>query len=202
VAEHLGDEVGAEFFYQSALALAQEIGDTWLIGVALPNLSDAAYRRADVDLAGRFALDAFAPLAESGNAYMESMNLSNVAQVALARGDVQRAAAALGHALRIAEEIESRWNIANAIAGAAAVEAARGRHERAARLLAAADAAREASGHPRFPQFYLFSQTMDAVRGALMPARFQAGWETGRALPVEDAVAEARTVFGEAGGDA
>jgi predicted ATPase/transcriptional regulator with XRE-family HTH domain len=201
VREHLGDEPGAEFYFQSGLAVAQETGDAWLIGEILPNLSDAAYRRGDVELAERFALDAFAPLAESGNAYMESMNLGNVAQVALAQGDIERATSALRNALRIAEEIESRWNVANAIAGAAAVEVVRGRHEPAARLLGAADAAREASGHPRLPAFYLFEQNQEAVQGALGPDRFRESWEAGRALSFEDAVDEARAVFAEADGD-
>jgi predicted ATPase/DNA-binding XRE family transcriptional regulator len=198
VAEHLGDEAAAEYFFQSALGVAQEIGNTWLIGEVLPNLSDAAYRRGDLDLAERFALDGFAPLAESENAYMESMNFANVAQVVLARGDTRRAAAAFGDALRVAEEIESRWNVANAIAGAAAVEVVCGRHDRAARLLGAADAAREASGHPRFPQFHLVSQTEEALRNVLGPDRFRAGWDAGRALPIDGAVDEARVALDEA----
>ncbi len=202
VAEHMGDEAGAERFFHSALSAAQEVGDAWLIGVVLPNLSDAAYRRGDLDRAERFAMDGFAPLAESGNGYMESMNLANVAQVALARGDIRRAAGAFGDALGVAEEIGSRWNLANAVAGAAAVEAARGRHERSARLLGAADAAREASGHPRLPQFFMVSQTEATVRRALGPDRFRAGWAAGRALPAEAAADAARAALAEAAGDA
>jgi tetratricopeptide (TPR) repeat protein len=182
--------------------MAQEIGNPWLLGLALPNLSDAAYRRGDLDLAEQFALEAISPLNESGNAYMESMNFANLAQVALAQGDVRGAAASFREGLRVAEEIESRWNAANAIAGAAAVEAARERYDQAARLLGAADAAREASGHPRLPQFHLFSQTEETVRGALGLDRFRAGWDTGRALTVENAVGEARAVLAEAAADA
>ena len=198
VSEHLGDEIGAEAFPRAALAIAQELDDAWLLGPILTNLSDAAFRRGDLDAAERYALDAVDPLAESGNAYAESVNLANLAQVALARGDVRRAAEALREALDLAEEIASRLNVANAIAGAAAVAAARDHHEQAARLLGTAHALRAASGHPRFPNFYLVSQTEDLIRRALGPDRFLVEWNAGQAWSFEDAVDDTRAVFAEA----
>jgi predicted ATPase/transcriptional regulator with XRE-family HTH domain len=201
LAEHLEDEVGAEQYFQAGLAVARKIENVQLIGELLPNLSDAAYRRGDLEKAEQFALDAIPALQASGNAYMESMNSANIAQVALARGAVRRAAEALQDGLDIAEEIASRWNVANAIAGAAAVSAARGRYDQAAQLLGAADAQRELSGHPRLPQFYLFAQTQGVVRDALGAERFHTGWDAGRALSVEEAVAEAQSIFADACSD-
>jgi hypothetical protein len=119
-------------------------------------------------------------------------------QVAPARGDVPRAAASFQNALSVAAEIENKWNIANAIAGAAAISAALGRDVRSAKLLDAADAAREAPGHPLLPQFRLFSQMVEVVRTSLGPDRFQSNWTTGRALDVEIAVAQSRAVFAAA----
>ena len=74
-----------------------------------------------------------------------------------------------------------------------------GQHERTARLRGAADAAREASRHPRFPQFHLFSQTEETVRIALGSDRFRADWDAGWEIPIEDVVAAARAVFTEKG---
>jgi predicted ATPase/transcriptional regulator with XRE-family HTH domain len=200
VAEHLGDEIGAEAFLRAALVIAQEIGHAWLLGVILLNLSDAAFRRGDLEAAERYALAAVAPIAESGNAYAESINFVNLAQVALARGDIRCAAEAVSEALDVAEEMGSRWTVANAIAGAAAVAAARGQHEQAARLLGAASRVLDASGRPRFPQFYLVSQTEDMIRRTLGPDRFEVGWNAGQAWSLEDGVDDTRAVLAEAGG--
>ena len=202
VAEHLGDEASAQHLFEAGYVVAQDLGDVWLLGELLPNLSDAAYRRSELDVAETYALDAIPALQASGNAYMESMNAGNVAQVALARGEIRRAARAWQDGLALAEEIESRWNAANAIGGAAAVSAALGQYEQAARLLGAADTLREISGHPRLPHFCLFARTQDAVRNELDLEAFHIGWDTGRAISEEEAIAAAWAVFAEASSDA
>jgi tetratricopeptide (TPR) repeat protein len=192
VAERLGDEANATFCFEEALDLAQRANSAWLSALALPNLSDAAYRRGNLDLAEQYAQAANHVIRESGNAYMECLNLANVAQVALARGEHHGAADAYLRALVIAQEIDTLWNVANGILGAAAVSAALGSDEQAARLLGAADAAREASGHPRLPQFGLHDQTTKLVDAKMGADAFRAAWEAGRALALEDAVGEAR----------
>ncbi len=195
VAEHLGSEEDAWRMYQQALELARAIDDARLIGGALSNLSDAAYRRDDIAAAERFVREALPVFESIGNGFLGSMNLGNLAQVELARGNIPAAAAAYAEALTIASEIASRWNGANAMAGAAAVSAALGNHLQAARLLGAADTEREASGHPRLPHFRRFEQTHDAVRAALDAASWQAHWHAGRAMPTAEAIAEAEAVL-------
>jgi tetratricopeptide (TPR) repeat protein len=198
VAEHLGDEARAQFYFETGLILAREVDNDVLIGEMRTNLSDAAYRRGDLGQAEDFALDAIPSLQACGDACMESVNFGNVAQVALARGAIPDAAESFAQGLNIAEEVESRWAMTDAIAGAAAVSAALGRYEEAARLLGAADAERVRSGHPRLPHFCLFAQTQDVVHGHLAPESFQAGWDAGHGLATEKAVAEARAVLARA----
>jgi predicted ATPase/DNA-binding XRE family transcriptional regulator len=198
LAEQLGDERSARSWYETSLALAQDVDYAWLIGIVLPNLSDAAYRRGELDLAERFACEAVPVLADTGNVFVESLNLANIAQVALARGDLREADAAFAQALRLAEAIDAPLRVANVMAGAGAVSAARGRYDLAARLLGAADRTRERLGNVRLPHFALFEQTRETVRGALGAEAFQGQWEAGAALSLEEAMAQARAVITDA----
>lgn len=195
VAEHLGHEDVAWRMYEQTLDLARDLNDAWLTGGALVNLSDAAYRRDDIAEAERFAQEALSNFTAIDNGFMASMNLGNLAQVELARGNIPAAATAHAESLTMAIEISSRWNVANAIAGAAAVSAALGDHQQAARLLGAADAEREASGHPRLPHFRRFEQTHDAVRAALDAGSWTTHRQAGHAMPTGEAIAEARAVL-------
>jgi predicted ATPase/DNA-binding XRE family transcriptional regulator len=195
VAEHLGSEEEAWRMFQQTLELARAIDDTWLIGVALVNLSDAAYRRDDIAAAEHFGQEAVTICSASGNEIAIVINLGNLAQVNLARGNIQTAAASYAEALTIALEIGIHWSIANTIAGTAAISAALGNHVEAARLLGAADAEREASGHPRLPHFRRFEQTRDTLRAALDDTAWQANWQAGRAMPMDEAIASAVAVL-------
>jgi predicted ATPase/transcriptional regulator with XRE-family HTH domain len=200
VAEHLGNEEDAWNMFVQSLELARHIDDSWMACGALVNLSDAAYRRDDIAAAERFMLEALPICTATGNAFMVCQNLGNRAQVELALGNIAAAAAAYAEALTVGRDIAIRWNVANAIAGAAAVSAALGNYAQAARLLGAADAEREASGHPRLPHFRRFEQTQDAVRIALADAAWQANWKAGHAMPTHEAIAEAETVLNAARG--
>lgn len=173
IAEHLGHEDTAVAKYLESLRIALETGQRWNLSYVYPNLSDAAYRRGELDLAEHYAHEAVAPLQETNNQYMECMNFGCLAQVWLARNDVRAAAQAFQEALMLAIAIDSQWNIANAIAGAAAVAAASRRYDEAAHLLGAAEAACEATGHPKLPHFYLFTQTTARVARELGPEVFR-----------------------------
>jgi hypothetical protein len=84
--------------------------------------------------------------------------------------------------MRIAESLEI----------AARLALAEGWPERAARLLGAADALRDAIGAPLPPVYRAAHEhDMATARTALGDAAFAAAWAAGRALALEQAVAEA-----------
>ena len=55
VAEHLNDEASALHFYEAGYAMARELGGFW-IGYFSANLSDAAFRRGEIDFARAITL--------------------------------------------------------------------------------------------------------------------------------------------------
>ncbi len=80
--------------------------------------------------------------------------------------------------------------IAPCLEGLAGVALARGHHDRAGRLLAAADALREAIGTPRWPVDQAgYARDLAAVRTALGEDSFTAAWTAGRAMAWQDAAA-------------
>ncbi|MGH2604569.1 MAG: hypothetical protein ACRDJ9_34915, partial [Dehalococcoidia bacterium] len=90
--------------------------------------------------------------------------------------------------------LADKRGIAGAVAGLAGVATAEGRVEEAARLLGTAEALIEAIGvfHLMHPAEY--ERAMIAARAALGEKAFATAWAAGRALPLNQALAEAAAV--------
>jgi ATP/maltotriose-dependent transcriptional regulator MalT len=180
--------------YQAALAIARELNDPFAIGNSLDCLSDAAYRRGDLDEAERLADEAVASCRGGGSVLAAGFALSTLAQVVLARGHTARAAAAYQEALTLARNVDSDWLLADALAGCAAIAETGGDNSRAATLLGAADAIREAGSFSWLPHYLRPHQTTQAVRAALGEPSFRVAWEAGRTLPREAAIGVAQSL--------
>jgi predicted ATPase len=188
VAAWEGDDERAVALWESALAIALEHNDVQAIGDMLSLLSDAAYRRGELETAERLGAESVAAARAAGNEFVLSLALSDIGQVALARGDTHRAIAAYQEALDLALGIGVPLDIANALAGFAAVAAARGDHAAAARLLGATETLRDASHQDRVPNYAHHAQTTQTVRAELGEEAFAAAWNEGRALPEDEAI--------------
>jgi hypothetical protein len=121
------------------------------------------------------------------------MALRNLGRVAVHQGDYSRARALLADSLAIMCELGHKYGIAYQLEGSASLAAAEGQTARAARLLGAAEALREAIGAPLLPpDLPDYQQTVVAVRSSMTAEVFAAHWAKGRALTLDEAVAEAR----------
>ena len=90
----------------------------------------------------------------------------------------------LGHRGAVASQLENFGYVAAEL----------GKSERATRLLAAADAIREAAEQPRaFDEEPEHASFLERLRADLEPAAFDAAWDAGRKLSLIDAVALARS---------
>jgi DNA-binding CsgD family transcriptional regulator len=113
-------------------------------------------------------------------------------------GNQAEAARLYDEALDIRLAIEDRSGVAGALGGIAGMAAARGELERAARLLGAGAALREAIGVRYGTHHLRGAQVLADAQARLDERAFAAAWQAGRALPVEQAVNEARAVIREA----
>src|SRR5262249_33704772 len=128
----------------------------------------------------------------------QASNLGNLGLVAVEQGDYAAARALQQESLQIRREVVDREGIARSLEGLAAAEAPRGQKIPAARLWGAAERLREEIGAPLPPnERPRYEQQVAAARAALRDdAAFDAAWQEGRAMTMEEAIVYA---LGEGG---
>src|SRR5262249_35860897 len=119
--------------------------------------------------------------------------LCDMGRLAYAQGDEQRAAACYRESLALFRELEGKRLVSVCLEGLAGLAEVRKQPERAARLFGAAEALRESGGRPLPPVYRAdYDKAVAAARAQLDPASWAAAWAAGRALPLEQAIAEAQ----------
>jgi non-specific serine/threonine protein kinase len=120
--------------------------------------------------------------------------LGNLGQALLGQGAYERATAALTEALVLSREIGNTWYIIWSLDGLAGAAMAQGEWERSTRLFGAVEALVEASGivlHPAARETN--RRNVTAARVLLGEEAFARSRDAGRAMPLEQAIAEALT---------
>ncbi len=204
-AEWQGELDRAAALYGDSLTLMRGIGEPerlphWTV-LPLANLGDVALLRGDTAQAMAFAGEAVERWRKVGYLWGVAQALGTVAAAMNERGDQVRAAALYDETLTHWLACYDGRGIAGTIAGIAGVARARGQLERAARLLGSAWGLGESLG-VRFLAHHLYAErVLAAVRTRLDGPTFAAAWEAGRALGVDEAVAEARAALAMPAGD-
>ncbi|WP_445164376.1 helix-turn-helix transcriptional regulator [Mycobacterium sp. Dal123C01] len=118
--------------------------------------------------------------------------------VAMAQGEPEQAERDAHDALAVAARTQGYLRVPYALECLAQLAADDGNHPYAARLLGAADAIRQHTGHVRFPMYQArYDATVAAVREALGQKGFDDAWAEGAALKTEEAIAYAQRGRGE-----
>jgi predicted ATPase/class 3 adenylate cyclase len=189
-----GDLDQAETHLGACLALAQERADPFGISIALSDLAGVALYRGDRDLAAERYQQALAMFRQSGNQFGLGVTLGNLGEIALQRDDPARARMLFEEALAIWQARKNSLRIAETSESLAILAAgAIGRSQRAARLFGAAAAIREAVNVP-LPASYeqhMVQEAVAAAKAALGEEAWASAFAAGKALSVEEAVAEA-----------
>src|SRR5262249_32947587 len=130
---------------------------------------------------------------ELGDKGLIARTLSNLGDVARHQGDEQRATALYRESLVLSRQ-ESRENIACSLVGLAGVDGGVGQPERAARLLSAAETLLDAIGLSVsvWPETRAdYDRYVAAAHAQLDETTFAAAWAEGRAMSLEQVVADA-----------
>ena len=189
------DPERAEALVEEALALLHRFGEPVWEGMALRRLGETAARRGDRDGAVAWHEAAFAIWRRLDHPWGIPDALRTLADDALARGDVDTARVRYQASLVRWRDLRERLHMSGCFAGLARVALAAGQTEAAARLLGVVSALDAAMGYapPRDLHAAIAAAT-DAARAAVGEAAFNAAWEAGGALSLEQAVAEALAV--------
>jgi non-specific serine/threonine protein kinase len=181
------DEAAAHL--DEALALSHHLGAGRGISVILTNravVSDPVRARGYLDEALALCHKSGAP------AIQLVIVLNELGRLAFLEGDVVEASRRFGESLGLCWSTIDLWSLPKALEGLAGVAVLTAQPERAVRLLAAATALRDRTGAPvMIADRGYYEQIVQRSRQQLSSDHLATTWDAGRALPLEDVVAEA-----------
>jgi predicted ATPase/transcriptional regulator with XRE-family HTH domain len=189
VADAMSDFDRAEAMYGEALQLFRALDDRTHIGYMLNNLGVIAYLQGDYARAAALHEEALALRRELGQPDGVAYTLGNLGEIAYAQGDYARAAALQAECLTMRREQSNKVAPAKCFENFALIAVATGEAERAACLFGAAEALRDRLGAPMPPSDRpIYERGVADVRARLDEHTFAAAWETGRIMPVNEAI--------------
>jgi predicted ATPase/DNA-binding CsgD family transcriptional regulator len=191
-----GDFGRATTLQEEALALFQVLGTpVWGEGITLDVLGDEAIERGNLKLAAARYQDALAVWRRLDHPWGVPLELGALANVARLQGDFAEALALYQESLARWWRLRERFQVAGCLGGVGLIGLAAGQFEPAVRLLAAEAALEDAMGLMRSAdQRAARERDISAAREAMGEAAFAVTWAAGRALPLEQAIAEAMAV--------
>lgn len=178
----LGDLDRASEFWEEALILFRNLGDTPGERAALHFLGEVARDRAEFASARAMLERSLELSLELGEGVYAAMTMHSLGDLALDQRELESAEASYLRSLTALRPLRSGHGIANCLAGLAAVAACSGKDTRAARVWHAVTAYEEATGNP------LFGHERARYERALTDVELPAGEP---ALSLDEAVAYA-----------
>jgi predicted ATPase/transposase/DNA-binding XRE family transcriptional regulator len=190
VVRNQGHEEQATALFEQSLALHREVGNRLGTAVALNLLGDTARWQDDYAQAAARYNESLIIFQEVGDK-QSALVLHNQGYVALHQGNDAQAVALFQQSLALFREMGDNKGIARCLEGLASVAGAVGQPERAARLWGAAEVLWQPLGWRSPAERAAYDRSVVAARAQLDLAAFTAAWAKGRAMPLEQAIAEA-----------
>jgi tetratricopeptide (TPR) repeat protein len=173
-----------------SVAIARELPDQRWFGGACWALGRAQHYAGDFAGAAAHLAESLEKARELGNPAGISFSLWALGDLACDQGDALNGIALMREALPIQSELGDSWSALLCLERLAATAA--DDPARSVRLLAAAEAWREAAAMARPPvEAARYQNALAALRSALGEPSFTAAWEAGLGLSSEQAIAEA-----------
>lgn len=184
-----GDWAQARPLLDESLGLFRDLGDEARVLWGTRALAWAHAECGDMERGRALYEDALRQARGAGNRLVESALLGSLSWVAMKEGRVQDAPALIREELRIKRDLGERIETAVGLCHAALTLAAAGRAETAAQLISCFDALSEEIGGSHAWVRRMNDETLAIIRARLDAADFDIGWEQGRRLTADKAVA-------------
>jgi non-specific serine/threonine protein kinase len=185
----------AEDLAKEALTRWRRLEEVGRTGETLLLLGHVNRRRGEFDQAEVLLSEALEVVRAKGSDIAIAAVLDGLGQCAVERGDHCQAARLLVASLAIAREVEDPTVLGGNLLDLGSLAIAVGRAEQGVRLFGAAEALAERRGLNPIPaDWERIERDLDVARAVLSAATFGAAWEAGRALPLDQAIAEAQAV--------
>jgi predicted ATPase/transcriptional regulator with XRE-family HTH domain len=192
VAYFQGDLAQAAARLEESLPLFRTAGNIRDVAYTLSRLGEVALHQGDLARAAAFSEEALTLCRRAGELDSEVNTLCVLGQLARQHGDLTTAMTLQQQGLTLARALGDPFRTAETLEYLVAVVGTEGQGEQAARLLGAAAALRESIGTPQPPPEGASVETaVAAARATLGEEAWAAAFAAGRALSVEEAIAEA-----------
>jgi len=192
--EFAGDGAQAAASYAEAAPLLRKAGPITYLPMAIGFLGDMRLWSGDVVAAIPLLDEALALHRHIGYERGVAVALGQRAYAAKAQGDHPLAARLFAESLAAARELGLDRIVLGAVAGLAGVALALGENVRAARLLGGVEAVRVAKGIGPPAHNIHVERTVAEARARLGEEAFAAAWDAGRASPLDQTLADARSL--------
>ena len=186
-----GDMERVRAIFGEGGSIARELGDDQLVTRFLEAEGYMAFMTDDFDTARPRLEEALTLAEKSGDRLAIGTGHHTVGQVARLQGRLADAADHYRMAIRIARDLGDTVALTEPLQGLAAVLIASGDSERGVRLLGAHEAIREQAGGGPPPEWLRLGDPFSPAKEHLGEDRYNAAWAVGRAMSVDQAVAEA-----------
>ena len=184
------DYAAAHVFYNEVALLHRESGNKLGLATMLHNLGWLAQRQQDYDQARALNTESIELKREIGNKEGIAVSVLNLADIGRIQQDYAAMWPLLAECLMLFEELGDQQYVAFALEVGAAALAAQGEARSATRLFGFADKLRQASAAPMPPEDTAeYNARLAAARDTLGDAGYQAAWEQGQVMTMEEAAA-------------
>jgi tetratricopeptide (TPR) repeat protein len=180
----------AHAYLQEALVLCSDLGDIFGSAHARENLGRVAYALGDDRQAQTYYAESLAAFRELGQRDIAQVYI-DLGQVARTQGDTTQARSYYTQSLALFREFMDKQSFPECIEDIAGLAGA-AQPTAAVRLFGAAEAVRESAGIPLPPvRRAAYERDLAAARAQLDQVAWDTAWSAGRALLLEQAIAEA-----------
>ncbi|HVF98273.1 MAG TPA: tetratricopeptide repeat protein, partial [Chloroflexia bacterium] len=190
VAWSLGDHAAAHKLTRESLEVLRELGDRHGVARSLTGLGAIAYSQGNHAEAKASYAEALELFEEFGDRQSVAMILNNLGETALAQSNLEEASAYFKDGMVALRDIGNRAAVGGCLDGLAQIAAAEGNPERAALLFGATDGIMQATGEAvPVANRAEYAQIVAGVRDSLGKEAFEAAWDKGQAMSLDEAVA-------------
>lgn len=185
-----GDIAGAQQKYEESLVLWRSVGDAWGLAMPLNDLGRTAMARSDFAAAQQYYRESIGLLRQADNQWLLALVQVGYAYALLHLDDLAAARQAFVDGLALWRQLGNRTGIIQCIAGCAGLAARQQQPLRAAQLFGAADALFTSIGFPLEGSTGLeFERNLNLARAQAEASAFEAAWQIGQTLTMEQAIA-------------
>ena len=190
-----GDHATASSMLERSVAIWRALNNSGELGRTLILLGEVELLQARYIQAQELLEESVALIRAAGTRNGLAWSQRRLAQAIAGQGDYRPAVALSQASLALNVELGDRQGVAGSLAALAAVAAAQGQVQRAARLYAAVEALVEAMARPLISyDLVAWQRDVAVLRATLDPAALATLWAEGRAMTMDQAIAEAQAI--------